>query len=224
MSLLGGIVHRDPARPVARPLLEAMAARVPGAGEALAVVTGPVGFFTADGARPPKRSEATVAAADLDLVNLAELRALTGLTGVCEVLARLFELEGWQGLRRLRGAFAVALWDPRQARRLARGGPFRDATALLRDDARRSSLREPAQRAAGGTRRSRHREPGDGLRLSQLRLRPRARSPPSRACTGSLPATFSASGTARRPPPRSGTWSIPSGASDAARARPRPGR
>jgi asparagine synthase (glutamine-hydrolysing) len=115
VSLLGGVVHRDPARPVVRPLLEAMAARVPGAGEPLTLVTGPVGFFTAAGARPPKRAEATVAAADLDLVNLAELRALTGLTGVCEVLARLFELEGWQGLRRLRGAFAVALWDPRQA-------------------------------------------------------------------------------------------------------------
>ncbi|HET6368721.1 MAG TPA: hypothetical protein VFG27_15915, partial [Pseudomonadales bacterium] len=97
MSLLGGLVHRDRARPVGRPLLEAMAARVPGAGEVLTIATGPVGFFTAAGAKPPKRTEATVAAADLDLVNLAELRALTGLTGVCEVLARLFELEGWQG-------------------------------------------------------------------------------------------------------------------------------
>jgi asparagine synthase (glutamine-hydrolysing) len=115
MSLLGGVLHREAARPVARPLLEAMAARVSGAGEPLVVTAGPVGLFTAAGAKPPKRSEATVAAADLDLVNLTELRALTGLTGTCEVLARLHELEGAQGLRRLRGAFAVALWDARQA-------------------------------------------------------------------------------------------------------------
>lgn len=115
MSLVGGIVNRDPARPVSRSVLEAMAARVPGSGEALTVASGSVGFFTASGAKPPKRNEATLAAADLDLVNLPELRALTGLSGICEVLARLFELEGWQGMGRLRGAFAVALWDPRQA-------------------------------------------------------------------------------------------------------------
>jgi asparagine synthase (glutamine-hydrolysing) len=115
VSLLGGIVHHEHARPVPRPLLETMAARVAGAGEPLIVAAGPVGLFTAAGAKPPKRSEATIAAADLDLVNLAEVRALTGLVGTCEVLARLYELEGAQGLRRLRGAFAVALWDAQQA-------------------------------------------------------------------------------------------------------------
>lgn len=115
MSLLGGIVHRDHDRPVDARLLQAMAARVPGTGAALTLVSGNIGFLAGAGGKVPKRYEATIAAADLDLVNLSELRALTGLTGGCEVLARLYELEGWQGLlRHLRGAFAVALWDPRQ--------------------------------------------------------------------------------------------------------------
>ena len=114
MSLLGGIVHRDRDRPVAAGLLQAMATRVPGAGTPFTLTSGNVGFFTGASGKAPKRYEAAIAAADLDLVNLPELRALTGLTGGCEVLARLYELEGWQGaLRHLRGAFAVALWDPR---------------------------------------------------------------------------------------------------------------
>lgn len=114
MSLLAGVVHRDPNQGVGPALLQAMAARVPGSGVPLILATGHVGFLTGVGGRAPKRYEASVAAADLDLVNLAELRALTGLTAGCEVLTRLYELEGWPGLlRHLRGAFAVALWDPR---------------------------------------------------------------------------------------------------------------
>ena len=34
---------------------------MPGSGEPLTIATGPVGFFTAAGAKPPKRTEATVA-------------------------------------------------------------------------------------------------------------------------------------------------------------------
>jgi asparagine synthase (glutamine-hydrolysing) len=115
MSLLGGIVYRDHHRPVPLALLQAMAARVAGAGNPLTLISGNVGFFAGASGKAPKRFEAAIAAADLDLVNLPEVRALTGLSGGCEVLARLYELEGWQGLlRHLRGAFAVALWDPRQ--------------------------------------------------------------------------------------------------------------
>ena len=115
MNLLGGIVHRERDRPVTAGLLQAMAARVPGAGTPLILTSGNIGFFAGASGKVPKRYDAATAAADLDLVNLPELRALTGLAGGCEVLARLYELEGWQGLlRHLRGAFAVALWDPRQ--------------------------------------------------------------------------------------------------------------
>jgi asparagine synthase (glutamine-hydrolysing) len=114
MSLLAGIVHRDHDRPASASLLQAMAARVPGTGTPLTLTSGNVGFLAGAAGKEPKRYQAAIAAADLDLVNLQELRALTGLTAGCEVLARLYELEGWQGLRHLRGAFAVALWDPRQ--------------------------------------------------------------------------------------------------------------
>jgi asparagine synthase (glutamine-hydrolysing) len=116
MSFIAGVVHRDPAHPVGAALLEAMAARVPGTGLPMTLVTGHVGLATGAGGKAPKRYESAIAAADLDLVNLPELRALTGLTAGCEVLARLYELEGWPGLlKHLRGGFAVALWDPRQA-------------------------------------------------------------------------------------------------------------
>jgi asparagine synthase (glutamine-hydrolysing) len=114
MSLLAGIVHRDHDRPASASLLQAMAARVPGTGTPLTLTSGNIGFLAGAAGKEPKRYQAAIAAADLDLVNLQELRALTGLTAGCEVLARLYELEGWQGLRHLRGAFAVALWDPRQ--------------------------------------------------------------------------------------------------------------
>ncbi|HKZ05071.1 MAG TPA: asparagine synthase-related protein [Methylomirabilota bacterium] len=115
MSLIAGVVHRDPAHPADAALLQAMAARVPGAGPPLTLVIGHVALLTGAGGKAPKRYVSAIAAADLDLVNLAELRALTGLTAGCEVLARLYELEGGPGLlKHLRGGFAVALWDPRQ--------------------------------------------------------------------------------------------------------------
>ena len=115
MSLLGGVIHRESGRPVAVSLLQAMAERAPGAGVPFTLVSGNVGFVVGVTGKAPKRYQTAIAAADLDLVNLDELRALTGLTSGCEVLGRLYELEGWQGLlRHLRGGFAVALWDPRQ--------------------------------------------------------------------------------------------------------------
>ena len=115
MSLLGGVIHHESGRPVAVSLLQAMAERAPGAGVPFTLVSGNVGFVVGVTGKAPKRYQTAIAAADLDLVNLGELRALTGLTSGCDVLGRLYELEGWQGLlRHLRGAFAVALWDPRQ--------------------------------------------------------------------------------------------------------------
>ena len=155
MSLLGGLVHRDRDAARRRPRCsQAMAARVPGAGDAAHPHLGHGGLLHRRGWQGrPSATEAAIAAADLDLVNLAELRALTGLTAGCEVLARLYELEGWQGLRHLRGAFAVALWDPRQDAALARRGPFRDASSSTTRRRPTAGLRLAAQRAPGGARR-----------------------------------------------------------------------
>ncbi len=113
MTLLGGLLHRDPSRRADPALLQAMAARVPGAGAPVAAHAGPAGLFVTRGGKPPKATEALLLAMDADLVNLDELRAITGREGRCDVVARLYELEGEQGMRRLRGAFAVALWDRR---------------------------------------------------------------------------------------------------------------
>ena len=49
MSFIAGVVHRDPAHPVGAALLEAMAARVPGTGLPMTLVTGHVGLATGAG-------------------------------------------------------------------------------------------------------------------------------------------------------------------------------
>ena len=92
MSLLGGVILREPGRPAGTPLLEAMAARVPGAGTPFPLTSANVGFVVGASGKAPRRLQTAIAAADLDLVNLNELRALTGLTVGCEVLGRLYEL------------------------------------------------------------------------------------------------------------------------------------
>jgi asparagine synthase (glutamine-hydrolysing) len=47
----------------------------------------------------------------MDLCNLDELRSATGRAAPQEVLAALYERDGRQAIRRLRGAFAVVIWD-----------------------------------------------------------------------------------------------------------------
>jgi hypothetical protein len=62
MNLLGGVVHRERDRPVAAALLQAMAARVPGAGTPLILTSGNVGFFAGASGKVPKRYDAATAA------------------------------------------------------------------------------------------------------------------------------------------------------------------
>src|SRR5262245_47514967 len=115
MSFLGGVIHRDHGQPVTPALLQAIARRGRAAPAPLVPTRRGGRRVWGGNGKAPKRYQTAIAAADLDLVNLGELRALTGLTQGCEVLGRLYELEGWQRLlRHFRGAFAVALWDPRQ--------------------------------------------------------------------------------------------------------------
>jgi asparagine synthase (glutamine-hydrolysing) len=60
-------------------------------------------------------AERFLVVADLDLTNLPELQALTGLHSDGDSLIRaLYEREGPRFVRRLRGAFALALWDRRK--------------------------------------------------------------------------------------------------------------
>ena len=116
MKLLGGFVYHDPGRPAEPRQLEGMLAsngaspaRVASAGPFAAALTGEEGPWTGDG---------LVVAADLDLVNFDELASLTGAREPQEVIAALYAREQIGGIQRLRGAFAVAIWEERSARLL----------------------------------------------------------------------------------------------------------
>ena len=125
LSVMGGLAPA-PARPVPDEVLRAMAGRViqePGA-----ICTGgdPVGLFASGRARI-ERGDAAWVAAEADLLNLDELRAVAGLDEAqaqAGLLSRLYEMEGPAFLRRLRGAFAIALWDRRQRALLLAVDPF----------------------------------------------------------------------------------------------------
>ena len=109
--LFGGLVTG--AGHVANPALRAMAKRVAREHARICVGDEPAGFFAVGGAQL-ERADGVWIACDADLVNLDELRATARLEGsVGTVLSRLYEMEGEGFLRRLRGAFAIALWDGR---------------------------------------------------------------------------------------------------------------
>lgn len=74
--------------------------------------TEPVGLFGAGIGSTVEESDDVWAVADMDLINLDELQAAAG-SGPRDagLLTRLYTLEGPGFVRRLRGAFALALWD-----------------------------------------------------------------------------------------------------------------
>ena len=114
---LSGIVHRDPRRPAEPERLE----RLVGAHEGRRVAVAASGCFAvmlSGECRPWSRDGSPVVAVDADLVNLDELSALTGHQDVQEVVAALYQREGIGGVQRLRGAFALVIWEPRDRRLL----------------------------------------------------------------------------------------------------------
>jgi asparagine synthase (glutamine-hydrolysing) len=112
-AVIGGLAP-VPARSVPPEILQSMAAQV--TTEARTVCGGeePLGLFGA-GRATFERSDAAWVVADMDLLNLDELRTLAGIQpGRPGLLPRLYELEGPAFVRRLRGPFTLALWDRRQ--------------------------------------------------------------------------------------------------------------
>ena len=90
--------------------------RVPVALRGIAGVTGtargPIMLFDNTGEAYRAEPSRLWVVADLDLTNEGELRTLTGCTGdSCQLVATLYAEEGPRFVRRLRGAFAVALWN-----------------------------------------------------------------------------------------------------------------
>lgn len=110
MSLLVGVLYRDPARPADAEPLRATASRVRGVPPVIASA-GPFGVFLGGEEHPWRGDGSVIVAGHLDLLNLDELRSETGRGAPQEVVAALYEREGRQAIRRLRGSFAVAVWD-----------------------------------------------------------------------------------------------------------------
>jgi asparagine synthase (glutamine-hydrolysing) len=113
MTLLAGVLHRDADHPADPARLLDMASRGQAAGE-IAVSSGPFGVFLSGETRPWQEDDGLVVAADVDLLNLDELRPLTGRDTAASALAALYQREGVHAVRRLRGAFAFAIWDSRE--------------------------------------------------------------------------------------------------------------
>ncbi len=115
MRVIGGLVFWDPGRPVTTSPLRVMAGTAAGAERLETAEQGSVGFFAAGPWDGLAEGDQSWAVTDVDLTNLPELRARAGLqTGGAELVVALYALEGPAFVRRLRGAFAFALWDHRQ--------------------------------------------------------------------------------------------------------------
>jgi asparagine synthase (glutamine-hydrolysing) len=110
MALLAGVLHRDIGHAVDPAQLRDMASRGPARG-AIAVSSGPFGVFLTGDTHPWREDDALVVAADVDLLNLDELRRLTGRDTAASAVGVLYRKEGVQAVRHLRGAFAFAIWD-----------------------------------------------------------------------------------------------------------------
>jgi len=113
ISQIGGLLFRDPVQPADSARLREMASRSRVASSAIACA-GAFGVFLGGEELPWRGDGSVIVAGHLDLLNLDELRSATGRGAPQEVLAALYEREGQQAIRRLRGAFAVAVWDSRR--------------------------------------------------------------------------------------------------------------
>jgi asparagine synthase (glutamine-hydrolysing) len=111
--MLGGVAFTDADHPVDRELATAMTGRIR-TGPRPEAVSGPgVLLFAGGEGAAASRSGPFLVAADLDLVNEPELEARTGATSAVAAVLHLYEREGAGVLGRLRGGFAVAIWDDR---------------------------------------------------------------------------------------------------------------
>src|SRR2546428_12980869 len=113
MRLIGGLVAWK--QPVGIPQLCAMARNVPEAGVPACAVRGSIGLFSTLASDRFEAAPGVSGLADLDLSNMENLQALAGIgQRDGSTLGALYALDGPHFVRRLRGAFALALWDERQ--------------------------------------------------------------------------------------------------------------
>ena len=112
MSVFAGVLQRDPGRTGRPAWLGDLAGSLARTESAMEMTFGPfVGVRVGGEDVWPRRGPVAILASDLDLVNLDEIKRLTQSEDVLPGLAALYRREGIRGLGRLRGAFALALWD-----------------------------------------------------------------------------------------------------------------
>jgi asparagine synthase (glutamine-hydrolysing) len=88
-----------------------MASAVGGTQESVGPGEAPAGLFATGHGISEKTAESWVVA-DLDLVNLRELQQVAGIErGSSGLVSRLYAIDGPGFVRRLRGAFSIAVWD-----------------------------------------------------------------------------------------------------------------
>ena len=117
MSRIGGLVYRDPTRPVdpGRLALGPLADPRAGRGARIAL---PGALLATDGEQAAcAQWDDAAAAVDLDLTNLDEIRGSSEIEPTPRLLEDGYRRHGARFLAALRGGFALALWWPR-ARRL----------------------------------------------------------------------------------------------------------
>jgi asparagine synthase (glutamine-hydrolysing) len=114
MNTVAGLAWRDPRRPVEGRLLEALLAGIPAAtgGVRLAVGGAVLAAVGAGDGAAWGQWEGGAAVADLDLTNLAEIRAQIGSDSPARLLEELARGNGAGLLREARGALALAVWSP----------------------------------------------------------------------------------------------------------------
>ena len=111
VGVMGGFWGARGGGPAPAGVVRGMAGAVASGRDLLCPDGEPVGFFKT-GSGLLERTDEVWVAADLDLVNRGELLKEAGLeAGRPGLLSRLYVQEGPGFVRRLRGAFAVALWD-----------------------------------------------------------------------------------------------------------------
>jgi asparagine synthase (glutamine-hydrolysing) len=124
MSLIGGLIFLDTARP---------AAESPGVLDALSTLEGahaqrialPGACLLAQGERAiSAHRDGFAAVADVDLTNLEELRTSSGLEEPIQILEGGYRRRGAHFFTTLRGHFALALWWPRERRLTIAGDRF----------------------------------------------------------------------------------------------------
>ena len=116
MSLMAGLIYRDPARPVEPEVLAALVEGSSAAHPNESRLDSGAAFVAGGTGASVESCGPVILGADLDVTNIADLLRPRGLTTLPELMDALYESDGRRFPLRLRGAFALALWYPERRR------------------------------------------------------------------------------------------------------------